>query len=118
MRPLAGGVGGLVEAAAIPARRGAAGSDLFTQLCNITGENGDRFTDDEIIDHTIFIMVAAHDTTASALTTLVWHLLGAPAWQARLADEADALGTETLDLPIRLIPRGGGLGGGVLGVAL
>ncbi|MCA9525293.1 MAG: cytochrome P450 [Myxococcales bacterium] len=83
--------------AAIPERRGATGTDLFTLLCNVSSEDGDRFTDDEIVDHMIFLMVAAHDTTASALASLLWYLLQAPDWAARLAAEADALGADAID---------------------
>jgi cytochrome P450 len=69
----------------IPERRQAAGTDLFSQLCQAASEEGLTFNDDEIVDHLIFLMMAAHDTTASSLAALLWALAQHPEWQARLA---------------------------------
>jgi len=83
-------------AARLPARRRAPGSDLFSQLAHAEDEQGQRYADDEVIDHLIFLMMAAHDTTTSALTTLAFVLARHPEWQARLAAQAGALGGEGL----------------------
>lgn len=72
----------------IPARRSGNGSDLFSQMCRIETEAGERYTDAEIVDHLIFLMMAAHDTTTSALTTIAYALAKHPDWQARLREEA------------------------------
>jgi cytochrome P450 len=77
-------------AARIPERRAAPGDDLFSQLCVARDDDGLAFTDAEIVDHMIFLWMAAHDTTRSAVTTLLRALALAPAWQARLRDEARA----------------------------
>lgn len=77
----------------IPARRGAAGSDTFTQLCNATDESGQGFTDQQIIDHMNFLWMAAHDTITSSVTTLVYELGRHPEWQEKLARECEALGS-------------------------
>jgi cytochrome P450 len=37
------------------------------------------------------MMMAAHDTTASALTTMVWAMTEHPEWQDRLLAEVSAL---------------------------
>lgn len=83
----------------IPARRRRPGSDLFSQLCVLETEAGERYTDAEIVDHLIFVMMAAHDTTTSALTTIVWALAEHPEWQARLLDAASGVAGDvpTLD---------------------
>jgi cytochrome P450 len=78
--------------ARIPERRAAPGDDLFSQLCVLRDDDGLAFTDDEIVDHMIFLWMAAHDTTRSAITTLVRALALAPDWQDRLRDEARAAG--------------------------
>ncbi|MDB4930859.1 MAG: cytochrome [Myxococcaceae bacterium] len=78
----------------IPARRGGAGADMFSQLCRETDEEGGALTDDEVVDHMIFLLMAAHDTTTSGLTTLVECLGRHPEWQERLREEVRALGTE------------------------
>jgi cytochrome P450 len=75
----------------IPARRRQPGSDLFSQLCVLETEAGERYTDAEIVDHLIFVMMAAHDTTTSALTTIVWALAEHPEWQARLREVASGV---------------------------
>lgn len=74
--------------ARIPERRRQAGSDLFSQLCAAEDEHGNRYEDSEIVDHLIFLMMAAHDTTTSALTTLAYLLAANPDWQMRLREQA------------------------------
>jgi len=71
----------------IPARRRAPGEDLFSQLCVQATQGEERFTDSELVDHMIFLLMAAHDTTTSALTTSVLSLAQNPEWQTRLDGE-------------------------------
>jgi cytochrome P450 len=83
-------------------KRASEGPDLFSQLCHARGEDGERFTDDEVVNHMIFLMMAAHDTTTSTLTTLFYCLARDPAWQDRLRADARALPNDQLqyaDLP-------------------
>ena len=90
----------------IPVRRGSTAPDMFTHLCNAQGEDGALLTDDAIIKHMVFMMMAAHDTLTSSLTLMVHHLAREPEWQERVADEiaavdAPALPPERLgDLPL------------------
>lgn len=72
----------------IQQRRASDGNDLFTQLCHARDEDDRQYSDEEIVDHLIFIMMAAHDTTTSAITTLVYALAKHPEWQSRLRREA------------------------------
>jgi len=76
----------------IPERRARPGNDLFSRLCTATDDDGSRFSHEEIVNHAIFTMMAAHDTTTSALTTLTYLLAKHPDWQARLRAEALAVG--------------------------
>jgi cytochrome P450 len=78
-------------------RRGAEGADMLTRLCHATSEDGDRYDDQEIIDHMIFLMMAAHDTVTSSLTTTAWALARHPEWQERVREEALSFGTEPPD---------------------
>ncbi len=108
----------------IPQRRGGSQRDMLTILCNTTTEEGERFSDREIIDHIIFLLLAAHDTTTSALTNLMLELGRRPEWQTRLRQQSQAIGAldeeaipklslvydcfrEVLRLypPVRAIPR-------------
>lgn len=80
----------------LASKREREGADLFSQLCHARGENGERFTDDEVVNHMIFLMMAAHDTTTSALTTMFYCLARHPEWQDRLREDAMALPGEQL----------------------
>jgi cytochrome P450 len=73
------------------------GPDMFSRLCHAETEEGHRFRDDEIIDHMIFLMMAAHDTTTSTLTSLTYELARHPEWQERVRAESRALGRAQLD---------------------
>jgi len=79
----------------IPGRRGKAGADIFTQICNTTDDNGARLSDQSIIDHMNFLMMAAHDTTTSSISSVV-HFLGAyPEWQDRIREQINAVKAKT-----------------------
>jgi cytochrome P450 len=75
----------------ISERRGRGLTDLFSRLCDAQDEEGGRFQDDEIVDHMIFLLMAAHDTTTSTLATMAWELARNPGWQERLRQEVDGL---------------------------
>ena len=78
--------------AEIPRRREGDGADIFSQLCRATHEDGALMTAREIVDHMSFLMMAAHDTLTSSMTTLLWKLAAHPEWQERLRAEAQGLG--------------------------
>lgn len=75
----------------IPARRAKPGDDFFSQMCAATDETGRGWTEDEVLDHFNFLMMAAHDTTAAALIKMIWALGRFPDWQDRVAAEVRAL---------------------------
>jgi len=80
----------------IPERRAGDGNDMFSQLCRAKSEDGEDFTDQEIIDHLNFLLMAAHDTTTSGLTTMIWALAENPDWQDALRAEAEAIDANAL----------------------
>jgi cytochrome P450 len=82
--------------AQLPAKRAGTGTDMFSLLCNATDEEGNQYTDQEVIDHMIFLMMAAHDTTTSTLTSMTYALARYPQWQGILREEMTALGVEHL----------------------
>ena len=73
-------------------RRNMHGEDFFTRMCHAKDEDGRAWTNDEIVEHFNFMMMAAHDTTASALTTMIWAITEFPEWQERLTEEVAKLG--------------------------
>ncbi|HKP64731.1 MAG TPA: cytochrome P450 [Polyangiales bacterium] len=85
----------------IPERRRTGGTDLLSQLCQAATDDGARFSDEEIIDHIIFLLMAAHDTTASSLSALLWALAQHPEWQARLGTAMRARSEPTLGWTMR-----------------
>jgi cytochrome P450 len=76
----------------LPKKRADQGLDMFSRLCHAQTETGERFSDDDVVDHMIFLMMAAHDTTTSALTSMTYELARHPQWQERIRGEARALG--------------------------
>ena len=81
----------------IPARRAGGGDDFFSRFCHAKGEDGRPLSDQEIIDHLIFLMMAAHDTTTSSLTSLLYELAANPEWQERVREEVRRFGKPMLD---------------------
>lgn len=80
----------------IPVRRAGNGDDMFTQLCQAESDDGQKLSDQEIIDHLNFLLMAAHDTTTSSLTTMFWALAAFPEWQERVRAEILEIGGEHL----------------------
>jgi cytochrome P450 len=76
----------------IPIRREKGGDDLFSQLCRATHEDGALLSTQDIVDHMSFLMMAAHDTLTSSLTSFIGELAAHPEWQGKLRDEVNALG--------------------------
>src|SRR5215813_8948946 len=76
----------------IPMRRAGQATDLFSELCRTTKDDGSLLTDQEIADHMSFLMMAAHDTLTSSLTTLVFLLGKHVEWQEKLRAEMRGLG--------------------------
>jgi cytochrome P450 len=83
----------------VPKRRAGNGEDMFSQFCRATDENGAHLSDDEIVDHLNFLMMAAHDTITSSGTSLVMYLGQNPGWQDKLREEMLGLGINDEDLP-------------------
>ncbi|MFL6119509.1 cytochrome P450 [Actinophytocola sp.] len=76
----------------LPAKRAHRTDDIFSVLCHIETDRGDRFTDDDVINHMVFLMMAAHDTSTITASTMLQYLGQHPAWQERCRAEALALG--------------------------
>ena len=86
-------------AANIDAKRQADHGDLFSALCHATTDDGHRFTDTDVINHMIFLMMAAHDTTTITSTAVAYYLAKHPEWQDRARAESLQLGDATPDIP-------------------
>jgi cytochrome P450 len=80
----------------IPEKRAANGDDLFSVLCRAETEDGHRFSDEDVVNHMIFTMMAAHDTSTITLALMGYYLAKHPEWQDRVRAESRALGKETI----------------------
>lgn len=78
--------------AQIPAKRAGEGQDLFSVLCHEQTEDGERFSDDDVVNHMIFTLMAAHDTSTITVAMMAYYVAAHPEWQRRLREESLALG--------------------------
>ncbi len=78
----------------IPQKRAGDAPDIFARLTRTVTDEGERFEDQQIIDHMSFLMMAAHDTTTSTLSSMFYELAKHPEWQERVREEALAYGSD------------------------
>jgi cytochrome P450 len=92
-------VGRLVgELIAARRREGTAGKeDILSMLLEARDEAGAPMTDDQLRDEMLTLLVAGHETTATALAWTVHHLLEHPQWHDRIRAEVREVGTRDLD---------------------
>lgn len=83
----------------VPERRHSDGTDIFSQFCRATDDDGEYMSVDSLVDHMNFLMMAAHDTITSSLSSLVWELAKHPEWQEKLRAEM-----------VQVAPAGQGVG--------
>ncbi|MBF6327970.1 cytochrome P450 [Nocardia transvalensis] len=83
----------------LPAKRRSDAADFFSALCHARTEDGDMFSDADVINHMIFLIMAAHDTTTTTATAVAYYLGRHPDWQRRVRTEALALREATGGAP-------------------
>jgi cytochrome P450 len=88
----------------LPARRGTRTDDIFSVLCHIETEDGERFSDDDVVNHMIFLMMAAHDTSTITTSTILQYLGQHPDWQERCRRESLELGPEPSLAELEALP--------------
>jgi cytochrome P450 len=74
----------------LPEKRRTGGDDLFAQLCIAESEDGDQFSDEDIVNHMIFLLMAAHDTSTITMSSMAYHLAKHPEWQEAARAESRA----------------------------
>jgi cytochrome P450 len=80
----------------LPAKRASEDDDLFSVLCRAESEDGERFSDEDVVNHMIFALMAAHDTSTITVTMMGYYLAKHPEWQDRLRAECRALGKDAI----------------------
>src|SRR3569623_126618 len=79
-------------------REGTQGKeDILSMLLEARDETGAPMTDDQLRDEMLTLLVAGHETTATALAWTVHHLLEHPEWHDRIRAEVREVGTQELD---------------------
>lgn len=68
-------------------KRRSSDEDVFAHFCKEKTEHGEYYADEDIADHMVFLMLAAHDTTTSASTMAAYHLCNDYDVQQKLVDE-------------------------------
>jgi cytochrome P450 len=82
----------------VPQKRASDDEDLFAALTHVVTEDGERFSDDDVVNHMIFLMMAAHDTSTITTSAMAYYLAKHPEWQERARAESLALGSARVDL--------------------
>lgn len=80
----------------IPEKRNSDQSDFFSELCKAAEEEG-GLSDQDVMNHMIFLLFAAHDTTTSTLCSIIYMLAKHPHWQDVLVEEMKGLAKDGLD---------------------
>ena len=87
-------------------KRACLGDDIFSRVCQLRDENGRHLPDGEIVDAMIFLLAAAHDTLASAFTSVVIFMAAEPEWTNWLREELDEVRLgEPADAATAALPR-------------
>ncbi|WOC11586.1 cytochrome P450 [Gordonia sp. MP11Mi] len=76
----------------IAAKRATATPDLFSVLCHAESDDGHTFTDEDVVNHMIFVLMAAHDTSTITMTQMAFHMAKHPEWQQRAREQAFEFG--------------------------
>lgn len=80
----------------IEQKRASNDGDMFAEICRAQAEDGSGFSNQDIVDHMIFLMMAAHDTTTSSLSSVCFALAKNPQWQDRIREQIIAQDSEVL----------------------
>ena len=102
-RSIRGLITGLTEARRAEIDAGRAPDDLATKIMTtVDPETGEGFDTGEMVDQVAIFFLAGHETSASALAWTLYLLALFPEWQAKVAEEARAVGTRDFAAVSRL----------------
>jgi cytochrome P450 len=85
---------------------GERGTDILSVLLDAKDEQGEPFSDQELRDELVTLLVAGHETTATALTWAFRWLLDQPGTYADLRAAVDGLGSDPTPEAIAAEPLG------------
>ncbi len=79
-------------------------TDILTLLLSARDENGDAMTDEELRDELMTLLLAGHETTATALSWALYWIHKLPDVRSKLQAELDSLGTNLDPVAIFKLP--------------
>ena len=65
--------------------------DLFYELCTAVDTDGNLLNREEVAQHMIFLLLAAHDTTTSTISNSLWFLANNLDWKEKILKEFTGL---------------------------
>ena len=81
----------------LPAKRRDGATTCSRSCAGRRARTAHEFSDDDIVNHMIFLLMAAHDTTTITLSSMAYHLAKHPEWQERAREESLAAGDVDYD---------------------
>lgn len=81
----------------VPQKRAGDGMDMMSHFCRERDEEGNFFSDEDIANQTMFLLLAAHDTTTAAITHTIYYLARYPEVKEKVYQECLSLGKDSLD---------------------
>jgi cytochrome P450 len=75
---------------AIAGKRKAPDASMLSHFCNATADDEYTYTDEDIVNHMMFMIMASHDTTSSAAASLLLLLSSDPVWMGNVVAEIKA----------------------------
>jgi cytochrome P450 len=80
----------------VPQRRGGSAEDMLSHMCRERQQNGELFSDEDIVLHATFLLFGAHDTTTSVLNLLMMYLAQDQSYQQTLRELCQSLPDDDL----------------------
>jgi retinoid hydroxylase len=82
-------------------------TDVLSLLLNTIDEDGNRFTETQVINQAIGFLFAGHDTTSSLMSWLLFELGNSPTWRQKLrAEQQQVMGDHPIALSqLRQLPN-------------
>lgn len=81
----------------IPERRQGEGTDMMSYMVKEKTEDGEYFSNDDLIPQASFLLFAAHDTTTSLLLHVLYRTAMHPEWQDKLREQTLSINKPVLD---------------------
>lgn len=82
-------------------------TDVLSLLLNTVDEDGNKFTETQVVNQAIGFLFAGHDTTSSLMSWLLFELGNRPEWRQKLRDEQQqVMGNEPISIThLRQLPH-------------